>query len=214
MRLLHVDASPRARRSRSRAVAASFLAALPGYVEVTRLDLWDAQLPPLGGEMIEGRYHLIMGEDVAPETAAQWEQIGRFTNDILTHDVWLISTPMWNFGIPYKLKHFIDMVTQPGMAFRNDAVGNVEGLAAGKRAIVIAASAMPFGADPGIEALDFQVRYLEAWLGFIGITAVQSIRVAPTFGPQETVEVALERARGEAVAIAASLPQAWPAARL
>ena len=31
----------------------------------------------------------------------------------------LISTPMWNFGIPYKLKQWIDVITQPGLAFRS-----------------------------------------------------------------------------------------------
>ena len=30
----------------------------------------------------------------------------------------LISTPMWNFGIPYKLKQWIDVITQPGLTFR------------------------------------------------------------------------------------------------
>jgi hypothetical protein len=27
---------------------------------------------------------------------------------------------MWNFGIPYKLKHWIDVITQPGLTFRFD----------------------------------------------------------------------------------------------
>ena len=27
----------------------------------------------------------------------------------------LISTPMWNFGIPYKLKHWLDIINQPGL---------------------------------------------------------------------------------------------------
>ena len=27
---------------------------------------------------------------------------------------------MWNFGIPYKLKQWIDVITQPGLAFRFD----------------------------------------------------------------------------------------------
>lgn len=203
VRLLHIDASPRADRSRSRAVAASFLAALPPSIEVTRLDLWQAELPTLGGEMIEGRYRLIMGEDVEPEVAAEWARIRRFTAEILAHDAWLISTPMWNFGIPYTLKHFIDVVTQPGMAFRNNQAGDVEGLAAGKRVAIIAASAMPFGVDPDIESLDFQLRYLESWLGFIGVRAIDSVRVAPTFGPPPAVDAAIAEAHRQAAAIPA-----------
>ncbi len=203
MRLLHIDASPRGDRSRSRAVAESFLTALPPSVEVTRLNLWKAELPSLGGEMIEGRFSLIMGDDVAPNVAADWAQIRRFTNDILAHDAWLISAPMWNFGIPYKLKHFIDVVTQPGMAFRNNQAGEVQGLAADKRVAIIAASAMPFGVDRDIEHLDFQLRYLESWLGFIGVTAIDSVRVAPTFGPPSAIDAAMAEAHLQAAAIPA-----------
>lgn len=204
MRLLHVDASPREDRSRSRAVAESFLAALPPGVAVTRMDVWESEFPSLGGEMIEGRYRLIMGEDVGAEVAADWAQISRFTAEVLAHDAWLISTPMWNFGIPYRLKHFIDVVTQPGMAFRNTLAGEVEGLAAGKRVAIIAASAMPFGADPAIESLDFQLRYLESWLGFIGVTAIDRIRVAPTFGPPAAVDAVMADAQRQAAETAAT----------
>jgi FMN-dependent NADH-azoreductase len=28
-------------------------------------------------------------------------------------DAYLISVPMWNFSIPYMLKHYIDIVIQP-----------------------------------------------------------------------------------------------------
>lgn len=203
MRLLHIDASPRGDRSRSRAVAESFLSALPAQVEVTRLDVWEAELPSLGGEMIEGRYRLIMGEDVGSEVAAYWAQIRRFTAEVLSHEAWLISTPMWNFGIPYRLKHFIDVVTQPGMAFRNNQAGEVDGLAAGKRVAIIAASAMPFGVDADVEHLDFQLRYLESWLGFIGVTAIDSVRVAPTFGPPSVVDAVMAEAHRDAAAICA-----------
>ncbi|QZH74309.1 MAG: NAD(P)H-dependent oxidoreductase [Erythrobacter sp.] len=202
MRVLHIDASPRASRSRSRPVAERFLAALPACAEVTRLDLWQADLPSLGGEMIEGRYNLLFGEPVDEAIVAEWNAIRQVAADFLDHDAYVIGTPMWNFGIPYRLKHFVDVVTQPGMTFRNDAAGNVVGLAAGKRALVIAASAMPFGTDPALAALDHQYAYLAAWLGFIGIADVARIQVAPTFGPEEVVAQAVEAAGEAAIALA------------
>ncbi len=103
-----------------------------------------------------------------------------------------------DFGLPYRLKHYVDLVTHPGLTFRNDADGNVEGLAAGRTAVIIAASAMPFGTNPQIDALDFQLSYLRAWLGFIGVTDVHSVRVAGTFGPDAMVEMAMEKARVDA----------------
>lgn len=202
MRVLHIDASPRENRSRSRPVAERFLSALPDGCTVNRYDLWDMDLPSLGGDMIEGRYALLFGQEVDPSISQSWEEVRGFAEAFLDHDAFVVSTPMWNFGIPYQLKHFVDVVTQPGMTFRNDAQGNVEGLAAGKRALIVAASAMPFGKDPAIAALDHQLGYLEAWLGFIGIERPDQIRVAPTFGPDDTVADAVRDAEARADALA------------
>lgn len=207
MHILHLDASPRTTRSRSRRVAEAFFAGLPGEVEVSHWDLWAMDLPQLDGDMIEGRYDLLMGNSVPPALAASWAEVGKIAERFLGHDAFVISTPMWNFGIPYRLKHFIDVVTQPGMAFRNDALGNVDGLAAGKRALVIAASAMPFGSDPAIAALDHQFAYLQSWLRFIGVTEIERIQVAPTFGPDDLVAQAMDTA----TAIARQTADRWAA---
>lgn len=204
-RLLHIDASPRAERSRSRAVADTFLAAMAersDAPEVERLDVWNAALPDLGSGMIEGRYDLIAGKAVPPEQAAAWEDIRGHADRFLSYDAYLISTPMWNFGLPYALKHFIDVVTQPGMAFSNDREGNVTGHAAGRKAMVIAASAMPIVSGGELAHFDFQLRYLESWLGFIGVTDIHTLRVAPTYGPDETVSRAMELANKRARAMA------------
>ncbi len=158
------------------------------------------ELPSLDGGMIEGRYDLLHGNPVPDNVKSEWAAIGAVAQSFLDHDGFIISTPMWNFGIPYRLKQFVDVVTQPGMTFRNDAAGNVEGLAAGKRALIIAASAMPFGEDDALAGLDFQSRYLQAWLGFIGVTDVETLNVGPTFGTEDDVleimSAAGERAEG------------------
>ena len=198
MRVLHLDASPRASRSRSRTVAQRFLDGLSSTASVTALDLWSMELPTLEGDMIEGRYDLLFGNPVPNDVANEWKAIEAVARSFLDHDSFVISTPMWNFGIPYRLKHFIDVVTQPGMTFRNDAAGNVGGLAAGKRALIIAASAMPFGHDASLEGLDFQARYLQSWLGFIGVTQIDTVNVSPTFGTDEDVAKAMSAA-GEKV---------------
>lgn len=202
MRVLHLDASPRASRSRSRVVAQQFLEALPQSASVTHMDLWSMELPTLQGDMIEGRYDMLFGNPVPDDVASEWRAIEAIANSFLDHDSFVISTPMWNFGIPYRLKHFVDVVTQPGMTFRNDATGNVEGLAAGKRALIVAASAMPFGQDDALNGLDFQSKYLQAWLGFIGVTQIATLNVSPTFGGEDEVAKAMEAAGEKAVALA------------
>src|SRR3546814_6155891 len=103
-------------------------------------------------------------------------------------DTWLFSTPMWNFGIPDRLKHYIDLLTQPGLAFSADAVGNVIGHAAGRTAIIVAAGALDTRPGSALGCLDHQAAYLEAGLSFLGATSIHVIRVMPTFGEAAVVD--------------------------
>ena len=200
-RLLHIEASPRGSRSRSGAIGGRVLQRLTSAIpelEVATLNVFDAEFPPFDRAAIEGRYGLLMGEPVPPEQEQAWGQLRAIADHFLSFDSWLFTVPMWNFGLPYRLKQFVDLVTHPGLTFRNDAAGNVEGLAAGRTAIIVAASAMPFGTSPEIDGLDFQLSYLRTWLGFIGVTDIHAVRVAGTFGPEAIVEAAMENARAQA----------------
>jgi FMN-dependent NADH-azoreductase len=196
-RLLYIGASPRKERSRSAMVADHLLVRLkeryPALL-VERLDLFDIDLPAFDQDAVAGRYHLLAGNAVDPAQADAWRDLKKWTDQFLSFDGYLIATPMWNFGIPYRLKQYIDILTQPGLTFRNDSLGNVEGLAKGRRALIVAASAMPFGSLPEIDGLDFQLAYLKAWLGFIGVTDIGAVRVAGTFGPDDVVAAAMARA--------------------
>ena len=203
-RLLHIDASPRGTRSRSGAISDHVLAALRqrnSDIEVHRLNLFETELPPFNQIAGEGRYGLLMGEPVPAEQREAWSQLQAVADHFLSFDSWLFSVPMWNFGLPYPLKHYVDVITHPGITFRNDALGNVEGLAAGRTAIIVAASAMPFGASPDLDNMDFQLSYLRTWLGFIGVTDVHAVRVAGTFGPDDAVAAAMTKARSDADAM-------------
>jgi FMN-dependent NADH-azoreductase len=196
-RLLYIGGSPRKERSRSALVADRLLTRLKErYPElsVERLDVFDIDLPAFDQDAVAGRYHLLAGNAVDPEQADAWRDLKKWTDQFLSFDSYLIATPMWNFGIPYRLKQYIDILTQPGLTFRNDSDGNVEGLAQGRRAIIVAASAMPFGSLPEIDGLDFQLAYLKAWLGFIGVTDIGAVRVAGTFGPDDVVAAAMAQA--------------------
>ena len=95
-------------------------------------------------------------------------------------DVYVLNTPLWNNGIPYVLKQYIDLVTQPGWTFGFDPIKGYEGLMAGKRAFVIHASGVYHeGISPNFGA-DFATPYLADWFRFIGVTDLQQMHVAPT----------------------------------
>ena len=203
-RLLHIGASPRGERSRSGAVGIAILQMLRARfpdMDVQELNVFDAELPHFDRAAVEGRYGLLAGHPVPIEEAHAWRAIRTVAAHFLSFDAWLFTVPMWNFGLPYRLKQYIDVITQPGLTFRNDLAGNVEGLAAGRTAIIVAASAMPFGRSPAIDGLDFQLSYLRAWLGFIGVTDIHAVRVAGTFGPDAAVEAAMASAHIDATAL-------------
>ena len=209
-RILHVIGSPRGERSRSVKVAQRLIEGLvavnPGAVSET-LAPNTAALPALTGPVIEGRYALIEGREVADEVRTTWAEIGEAVAHFLSFDTVVFSVPMWNFGIPWQLKQYIDTITQPGMAFRVSETG-VEGLGAGKRAILVASGALDIRpGTPGGE-LDHQVRFMQAWLGFIGITDVHVVHLRPTYGPPAAVEAAMAEAYASAEALVADLSRA------
>jgi FMN-dependent NADH-azoreductase len=82
---------------------------------------------------------------------------------------------MWNFGIPSLLKAWIDLVVRPGKTFAY-ADSGVQGLAKGKKAILVVASGGVFTYGPW-KSWDFAEPYLRQILKFIGIEDVQTVRV-------------------------------------
>jgi len=98
----------------------------------------------------------------------------QLTDEVLSSDLLVIASPMWNFGMPPSLKAWIDHVVRAGKTFRYAGAG-VEGLAQGKRAILILASGGVFTEEPW-KSWDTVEPYLRQILGFIGIKDVQTVR--------------------------------------
>ena len=98
----------------------------------------------------------------------------QLTDEMLSSDLLVIASPMWNFGMPSSLKAWIDHVVRAGKTF-NYAGSGVEGLAKETKAILELASGGVFTEEPWM-SWDFVEPYLRQILGFIGITDVQTVR--------------------------------------
>ncbi len=122
-KLLHISSSPRGDRSASITVAKTFLEAYaaknPGD-QIETLDLWKTKLPEFDGATIDAKYALMSGQKFTPEDEAAWQAVVKIAEHFKSFDKYVISLPMWNFGIPYKLKHYIDLIVQPGLTFSFD----------------------------------------------------------------------------------------------
>ena len=181
-KLLYIESSPRKDRSKSIRVAQAFLEtykhANPGD-EVVVLDLWEKNLPDFDGYTIDAKYQVMHGQGFDANQQAAWQAVVDVCAEFTSADKFLFSLPMWNFGIPYKLKHYIDVIAQPGQTFSFDPATGYSGLVTGKPVAVVYARGGAYSSD-ATKGLDFQKGYMDLLLGFIGFANIQSILVEPT----------------------------------
>jgi FMN-dependent NADH-azoreductase len=155
-------------------------------------------LPPFDGETIAAKFAVLRKKEFTAEQRARWDDVQKVSRRFNAADKYVFSVPMWNFGVPYPLKHYIDVVTLAGENWSWSRAEGYKSLLAGKKALLVYASANDYGPnDPS----DFQKPYLRKWLNFIGVTDIQEITVAPTLAEAD----ALCRTRCKADAAAAQL---------
>ena len=119
------------------------------------------------------------------EQERAWNSVQTVFDQFNSVDKYLFSVPMWNFGIPYRLKQYIDVITQPGMAWSYSPEDSYKGLLQNKSAVVIYTSGDRYGQNSGFEAFDLQKPYFNLWLNFVGITDVVTLNFEGTLFPDE-----------------------------
>jgi FMN-dependent NADH-azoreductase len=203
--LLYIESSPRKERSYSIKVANEFIKC---YLEshpsskTDFLDVWTYPLPEFNGAAINAKYKVLHQEKHTPEEATAWKRVTSIFEQFSSADKYVFSVPMWNFGIPYKLKHLIDIINQPSLSFSYSAeTESYTGLVTGKPAVVIYSRGGAYSKAPA-DAFDFQKKYFEFILGFMGFKDIKSIVVEPTLGGPELVEKALKDAYKQAAKMA------------
>ena len=141
-RILHIQASPRGSDSKSNEIARARIETLRQHhanVVVDTLDLWREPLPEFEGNSAAAKMTFFgVGQlDGAKRTA--WDRIVEITERFKSADHYVLGVPMWNGGIPYRLKLYIDILTQPGLLFGFDPAKGYFGLLSNKRASSIPA---------------------------------------------------------------------------
>ncbi len=207
MHLLHVAGSPRKGTSASRDVANRFIdrwADEHPNATIDTLDVWETHIPPFDGPALAAKYAGLSGAPLTDEQTRVWVEIRTLAGRFDRADLILVSVPMWNFGIPYRVKHLIDAITQKDVLFAFDG-RRLNGLLAGMRMVIVAARGTPLGGDYPEKDFDHQVAYLRTWARMVGITDVDAITVEGTlFGP-DADESARAAARAQAHHLAVAL---------
>jgi FMN-dependent NADH-azoreductase len=195
-KLFHLNCSPRA-DSESAAGARVFLdrfcEARPDW-DIDVMNLWRDHLPEFEGYVLEAKYARINGRAFTDSQRDAFAVAERIAIRLALADRVLISTPMWNFSIPYKLKQWFDVIVQPGLTFRFDPANGYQPLLKDRPTVVIIASGGDFITGMNRGRTDMATPYLREALRFIGVNNVQFVPIGPTTGPAEPIRAARETA--------------------
>ena len=204
-KLLYIQASPRKSRSKSTHVATEFLKSYWHHHPDDRIqtvNVFHNELPAFDGLAVQAKYTILHGKEHTAEERHAWDAVEKVIADFKDADKYLISVPMWNFSIPYRLKQYIDILVQPGYTFTAGENG-YEGLVKGKPLLVVYSRGGAYPAGSEAEAFDLQKKYIEQIFGFMGFKNIQSIVIEPTLHGQpedirKMIDASLEKVRSMA----------------
>lgn len=204
-KLLYIESSPRKQRASSIAISNDFLneyRKIHPQDEIVVIDLWKKNLPPFDGDIIDAKYAIMHGKTHTPAQEKAWKAVEEIIAEFKNADKYVISLPMWNYSIPYRLKHYIDILVQPGYTFSFTPEEGYKGLVTGKKMLLIYSRGGAYGSETGAQDLDLQTRYMETILKFIGFQTIQSIVIEPTLAGDTLKEEAIKKSKKEAQRIA------------
>jgi len=126
-KLLYIKCSPRGALSKSTQIAEAFLPAYKAKhpdAEIEELDLWKTNFPEFDGDAAAAKVSFFGEPAMNEKQRTVYDELIKIFDHFNSADDYLFSVPMWNFGVPYKLKHYIDLLTMPSTLFGFDpAVG-------------------------------------------------------------------------------------------
>ena len=168
--ILHITSSIRAEESISTALGTKLVEGLAAKTgaSVTTRNLAANDVP----FQSEARFQagLTPAADRTPEQAELAAFADTLIAELQAADTIVISSPVYNFGVPASVKAWADLVARAGTTFEYTATGP-QGLLTGKKAYITAATGgTPLGSD-----IDFMSPWLTFFLGFLGIKEVELV---------------------------------------
>lgn len=171
MNILQINSSARAGNSHSTKLANAIVEKLRAAYPDAALKVRD-----LGANPHPELDETALGALFTPADARTPEQQARVALDdaligeVQAADVLVVGVPMYNFGVPAQLKHWIDAIARANVTFRYTANGP-EGMLKGKKVYAALARGGVYRDTPA----DVQVQYLKTIFGFLGMTDIEFI---------------------------------------
>ncbi|RLN88739.1 hypothetical protein BBJ28_00019195 [Nothophytophthora sp. Chile5] len=109
-------------------------------LNIEECDVWSSKMPKFDRETMQRVWKARHGSEDEADQAA-FKPIKELAEQMLRADFLIITSPVWNFSVPYALKQYIDCVVQAGLTFRDkDAEGPSRPYFKGRPLIVISSS--------------------------------------------------------------------------
>ncbi len=180
--LLQIDVSSRGDYSISRKLSAAFAETWksknPGGKVIYR-NLATTDLTFVDMNWIAGAYS--SPDQHTPEHKQALKLSDELIAELAEADETVIGTPMYNFGVPARLKAWVDHIVRFGVTFNISAKG-YEGLLADKsrKATFIIASGGNYAPGSPTQQYNQESPYLQSIFGFIGIRDTKAIFASNT----------------------------------
>lgn len=196
--IINAHPDPYSSASATNRMVAHLLSKLPvGSAQTVNLAETDIQ--PLDKAVLEMFVATVFqGQQPNAEQTALLTRLMSVVNQVKSARRLVIAYPMYNFGIPARLKDWLDNLVVPGETFRYGADSTPRGLMSAHKVLLLQASGSVYTDGP-MAQMDFASSYLKTLLGgFLGFASVDTIYAEGTAG---NWDVAVQRACTEIDAV-------------
>ncbi len=187
MKLLEIQSSVRQEGSISRTLSDEFIQAWQiAHSEIQHKQRDVGINPPAHPTGLWTKANYMSPEERSPEMVSALAASETLIEELLWADYLLLGVPMYNFSVPSTLKAYLDNIVRINRTFTFDpATYTFQGLAIGKKALIITPSAGNFVVGTPLGEMNFCDTYLCSVLGFIGISDVTVVPVPDQFMSDE-----------------------------
>ncbi|WP_107992500.1 FMN-dependent NADH-azoreductase [Neisseria elongata] len=189
--IINAHPDPHSTASATNRMVAHLLTKLPaGSVQTVNLAETDIQtLDKAAVEMVIAT--VFQGQQPNAEQAALFARMMSVVKQVKSARRLVIAYPMYNFGIPARLKDWLDNLVVPDETFRYGENSAPQGLMGEHKVLLLQASGSVYSEGP-MAQMDFASSYLKTLLGgFLGFASVDTVYAEGTAG---NWEAAVQRA--------------------
>lgn len=165
--VLCIDCCIRGESSRTRKMARAFLEELQahGNCNITTVKAGELDLLPLDKAALDARQVLL---DAGRTDDSEFDLAKQFA----AADLVVVASPMWDMGIPAKLKTYFEHVSVAGITFRVEENGDCVGCCKAKDMVFLTTRGMHI--EDG-NLMEQSAPYLRALAAFFGIGAFHAV---------------------------------------